>query len=119
MFYVLTASLKDGHVEQFHSWAAQAEKRFATASPKGWRFKGIFLTTFGLGSGEAEIHWEVDSYAAFDNAVEAHDAKGEYAKVVGEYFSHIAAGTQRGRVLRSVTDTKLQIVRADSVALAL
>src|SRR5262245_62344388 len=111
MLYVLTATLKDGHIEKFQTWAAQAEKRFAAASPKGWRFKGIFLTSFGLGPSESEIHWEVDNFGAFDTAVDVYQSKGDYARVVAEYFSHVSAGSQRGRVLRAVTDAKLQLVR--------
>jgi hypothetical protein len=119
MLYILAATLKDGQVDKFHAWAGHAEKRFAAASPRGWRFKGIFLTSFGLGPSESEIHWEIDNFAAFDAAVDTHGSNGDYAKVVGEYFSHVSAGSQRGRVLRAATDAKLQLVRNEGLALAL
>lgn len=119
MLYVLTADLKPGQLAEFHSWAHEAEKRFASAAPKGWRFKGIYLTSFGLGPAGSEIHWEVDNYAAFDSAVETHRTNKEYARVVAEYYGHVESSTQRARVLRSVGDERVELVRHAAAALAL
>jgi hypothetical protein len=111
VLYVYSGNVKSERTEQFHEWVQHAERRFASTAPKGWSFKGIYLAAFGFGPAQAEIHWEVDHYAAFDSAVDAQRSGGEYAKVVAEFFSHVDPSSQNARLLRSVADKNLTLVK--------
>lgn len=107
MLYIYSATVGNERLGDFRKWAGKAEKNFAASSPKGWKFRGIFLTTFGLGPAQAEIHWDVEDFSAFDAAVATFAEGGDYAKTVEEYYAHVDTSTGSARVLRPVSDRAL------------
>lgn len=116
MLYVYSADVKEGKLPQFREWAQEGEKRLARSAPKGWKLRGIFLTSYGLGSRQTEIHWEVEDFAAFDRASEQHREGGDYTQAVEEYYSFIDLGSGRARVLRQAADPRLDLARTAGAA---
>jgi hypothetical protein len=115
MLYVYSANLKQDKAERFQEWAQKAERRFASAAPKGWSFKGIFVTAFGFGPAQVEVHWEVDQYSAFDAAIDAQKSGGEYVKALEELFSHVDQGSRTARLLSSVADKNLTFTKGHGI----
>jgi hypothetical protein len=114
--YVYAADVKEGNLPKFREWAPEGEKRLGRAAPKGWKLRGIFLTSYGLGAHQTEIHWEVEEFAAFDRASELYQEGGDYARAVDEYYSFVDLGSGRARVLRAAADRNLQLARAAGAA---
>lgn len=115
LLYIYSASVKNDSFGKLRSTATDLEKRLAGSAPRGWKLRGIYFTSFGLGKNQVELHWDVDSYAAFDAASHDHASGGDFSKAVEHVVEHVDLGSQRARVLRPASATVTTAAGAKSL----
>lgn len=100
MLYVYSADVKEGKLDAYQDWLQANHARIVKESPTGWRYEGTYLPVFGFGSHLSEIHWEIESYAAFDKAVEACEKREPYCALIEEWYKFLDVSDQKGRLLK-------------------
>ena len=100
MRYVYTSNIRDGKHEECTEWLRCGE--LEKVHPEGWKFLGAYNPVFGLGEGQIELHWEVESFAAFDAARAAAKKGDRWFETLNQLHSNLEASSGRGRFLASI-----------------
>jgi len=110
MLYIYSANTKEGKLQGLYEWLKSNEERIKKNVPAGWTFSGIYAPAFGFGDKLIEIHWTIETYAAFDQAWEAASTNGEYQKIVAELYDFLDVSSQSARLLRHFSDPRTLVV---------
>jgi hypothetical protein len=107
--YVYSSNVRSGQLEAFQKWVGQ-NKRLTAAQPNAWTLKGVYLTAFGFGSVDVEVHWEIEGYGALDLARSTAEKRGEFFDFLTQFHSFLEPATGTGRLLKSATSNQALIV---------
>jgi hypothetical protein len=107
--YVYSSNIKTGQLEAFQKWIGQ-NKRLTAAQPNAWTLKGVYLTAFGFGSADVEVHWEIEGYAALDLARSTAERRGDFFNFLTEFHSFLEPATGSARLLKSASSSQALIV---------
>jgi hypothetical protein len=99
MLYVFSANVRPGKLDDLQRWFDKNRQAFVSAHPKNWSFQDAYLTVFGLGDAQVELHWQIENYAALDEARAATKGKGDYFKFLNEIHGFLDPTSGRGRIL--------------------
>lgn len=102
MLYVFAGDILPGKLHAYVDWVHQNESALEKAAPQGFRLRGIFLTVQGFGKHDTEIHWEVETYGAFDNAYQKAIQGSDYATLLAQWNEFLVPHCSEGRLLRQV-----------------
>ena len=110
MLYIYSANIRTGKFEDLTQWIEKNRQAFTNAQPKLWKFRDVYFTVFGLGQAHVELHWEIESYGALDEARAVARQKSDYFRLLTELHSFLDPATGRGRILSVVSDRQAIIV---------
>ena len=108
--YVYSSNIRAGQLEAFEKWIGQNNKRLTAAQPNAWTLKGVYLTAFGFGTADVEVHWEIEGYAALDLARSTAQKRGEFFDFLTQFHSFLEPATANARLLKSATSSEALIV---------
>jgi hypothetical protein len=101
MLYVVSATVKTNKLREYRRWLEDNLADIRQHWPEGWTLKDVYFTVFGLGGARSEIHWELESYTAFETSAEDSDPKR--ASLLDAWFDFFELSTLEARVLKSAT----------------
>lgn len=78
-------NLKEGKSTEYTEYVAKSEQTLRERAPKGWKYRGTFVTVQGLGDFDVQQRWELDDYS-FLGAGWGHDEGWDKTLVEGMGF---------------------------------
>lgn len=95
--------IKEGKSTEYAEHVAKSEQTLRERAPKGWKYRGTFVTVQGLGDYDAQQRWELDDYS-YLGAGWGHDEVWDRVLVQGMGFID---GKVKANVVKSVDQVQI------------